>query len=169
MRLVLVSLLALVPVLSQAHREHGAHEHGHGDLAIAFDGNNGRVELKAPSESIYGFEHAAKTDKQKKQIDDAFAKLESKIGEMVAFDPELKCAFTKDGIEIVRENDKSSHSEVRAAFKVACEKSPLGRSLTLDVAKQFPKLRHTQVTVLTDSVQKSAELGKKSLTIELKP
>lgn len=151
----------------KAHREHGAHEHGHGELAIAIEGLAGTVELKAPGESIYGFEHEAKSEKHKKAIADAFALLEARIAEIVAFDASLECRLTKDKVEIQREKNEK-HSEVLAVFALKCAKSPAGSTLNLRPAAVFPKLREVDATILVDSLQKSAEVGKKGATLDLK-
>ena len=49
-------------------REAGAHEHGRGTLNIAVEGSRLRMELEAPGADIVGFEHKAKTQKQKAAV-----------------------------------------------------------------------------------------------------
>ena len=52
------------------HRQHEAHVHGGATLSIAFDQLKGRVEFKAASEGVLGFEHQAKSEKDKKKLND---------------------------------------------------------------------------------------------------
>lgn len=151
-----------------SHREHGAHQHGHGEVAIAFDGLKGKVEFKSPSDSVVGFEFEPKNAKQKRQRDEAFAKLKDKIGDMIAFEASLSCVFSDKNVEMVREKPKSSHSETRGAFDVECAKSPLGSTVKFNFVAQFPKLVEVDVTFLMDTLQKQIEVGKDGASLELK-
>ena len=72
------SLLAVGVGLSRrrapAHaqqRQAGAHEHGRGTLNIALEGSRLSMELEAPGADIVGFEHKAKTQKQKAAVEKA--------------------------------------------------------------------------------------------------
>ncbi|MBY0553901.1 DUF2796 domain-containing protein [bacterium] len=164
------------------HREHGAHEHGAGTLGIAFEGNKGKIDFKIPSESIFGFEHVAKTEKDKKIMKEALAKLESKITEMVAFDASLKCSVTHAKVEIAAEakhekkhdskghkhEKKAEHSDTLANFDVTCEKSPVGTEITFNFQKHFPKIKDLEVQVIVDNIQKSIEANKDNTKLLLK-
>lgn len=148
------------------HRQHSAHAHGLGTLGIAFEGSKGNVEFKIPGESIFGFEHEAKSSKDKKQKSDALAKLENKISEMLVFDPALNCKITKNKIEIIAESDK--HSNIMAMYSVVCSKSPLGTEIIFNFQKQFPKIKDLDVQVIIDNLQKSIEVKKNDTKLFLK-
>ncbi len=113
-----------------SHRSHGAHQHGVGELSLAFDGTSGVLELRAPGESFWGFEHEAKTEAQKKSVTEAKAKLERELASMVKLDPSLKCVFQKGDVKEHREKKNSKHSEVEVRAKVNCGKSCLSRALS---------------------------------------
>jgi hypothetical protein len=49
-------------------RQAGAHEHGRGTLNIALEGSRLSMELEVPGADIVGFEHEAKTQKQKAAV-----------------------------------------------------------------------------------------------------
>jgi hypothetical protein len=73
MKRMLAAVLALgFSGLAQAH---GAHEHGVADLQVAVDGGHLSIELKTPLDNLVGFEHAPRTDAQRKALDDAEARL----------------------------------------------------------------------------------------------
>lgn len=148
------------------HREHGAHVHGAAALSIAFDGAQGKIEFKSPSESLFGFEHAAKSDADKKAMDEAFKKFESNIADMISFEKNLACQFSKDKIEVVFEG--KNHSDTTAAFSIKCAKSPVGSKLVFNIQKQFPKLKDVDAQIIADTVQKSAEIRSNGTTVELK-
>ena len=61
----LAILIAGPAVAADAHRELGAHQHGHATLNIAFEGNTISMELEAPGMDIVGFEHAASSEAER--------------------------------------------------------------------------------------------------------
>ena len=169
----LLSILVMASLVSVAnakehkgHREHGAHAHGTGSLGIAFEGSNGRIDFKIPSESIIGFEYTAKSEKDKSKRDAALLLLEKSISEMIVFDASLNCKFDKEKIEIISESEK--HSNLVAGFKVACLKSPVGTEIVFYFQKQFPKIKDLVVEAIVDNVQKSAKAKKNNTRLVLK-
>jgi hypothetical protein len=177
--LILISLFSVLSLAAEPtkkekrheHREHGAHIHGGGTLAIAFDDMKGKIEFKGAAEGILGFEHQPRSDQDKKTVADAIAHFEKDISKMIQFDPSLNCQLTKDMIgQVPEEGEEGSgeHSDWAANFSVACGKSPVGTKLTVDFTS-FKRIKDLDITVLAASVQKSAEYkGKKPVVIELK-
>jgi hypothetical protein len=153
------------------HREHGAHVHGGGTLAIAFDDAKGKVEFKGAAEGILGFEHQPRSDKDKKTVADEAAHFEKDISKLVQFDPSLNCQFQKDLIgQVPEEGEEGSgeHSDWAANFSVTCNRSPLGTKITIDFTS-FKRIKDLDITALIGSAQKSAEYkGRKPVVIELK-
>lgn len=169
-----LSVSALAKGKAHHHREHGAHHHGAGTLGIVLEENKGRIELKIPSESIIGFEYTPKTEKDKKTKDTQLVLLENKMGEMISFDASLKCQFSKEKIEVLKDEKESKeghgeHSDILALFNLDCEKSPVGTKLTFNVQKHFPKIHDLDVQIMAGSVQKSVEVKKNGTSVELKP
>lgn len=154
----------------QEHREHGAHVHGAGNLAIAFDETHGKIEFKGAAEGILGFEHKPKSKKDEKTVSNAVAQFDKNISKMIQMDPALNCLFTKEMIgQIPEKGEEGSgeHSEWAANFDVTCDKSPLGTKMIIDFS-YFKLLNDMDITVLVESVQKSAEFKRKPVTIDLK-
>lgn len=161
------------------HRHHEAHVHGGATLSIAFDQLKGKVEFKAASEGVLGFEHEAKSEKDKKKLSDAIAKFEASIGSMIRFDESTGCVFTKEKIEMVAEKEdhdakekdhdehKGEHSDFVAQFGVDCKKEVKGTKVTFDFTS-FKGLKDLDVTLLVGDLQKSVEVKRKPVTIELK-
>lgn len=143
---------------------HGKHVHGHGELSVAFDGTKGTIELRAPADSIFGFEHEAKKDADKKRRADALAKLESRAGGIVAFDAAIGCEISKRAIGEKRDG---KHLEIIATYDVACAKSPKGGRISFKPAAVFPALKDVDVTILIDELQKSAECGSEGVDVSL--
>ena len=149
------------------HREHSAHKHGSAEMAIAFEGTKGEIELAAPSESIYGFEYVAKKEADKKTQQEALALLEKNISDMVQFDAALGCVIKKEEIE-VEQHKGEKHSHVDAKFSVTCAKSIAGSAMTFNIQKTFPKLKDVKVTLVADEVQKSLDVKKDGEKLEVK-
>jgi hypothetical protein len=162
------SLFISTLTFAKVHREHAAHKHGSGTMGIAFDGATGQLDFKIPSESIFGFEHEAKSEKDKKAKTEGLEKLETKITELVVFDPTLNCKFAKNKLEVVPEAEHSGHSETIANFTVTCDKSPVGSKMTFNFQKYFPRIKDLDVQVLAGDLQKTVEAKKNGTTLDLK-
>src|SRR3989344_253410 len=164
----LFSLMAVVLgfVFQASAQHHGkSHVHGAGKMSIAFEGLAGKVTMESPSESIFGFEHVAKKESDKKKQTAALEKLEKSISEMVVFDPKLECIFKKESIQV---NTEGKHSDVDASFAVACKVDPVGSTITFNIQKVFGKLTDVDVQILFGDIQKSVEATKNGIAVELK-
>lgn len=170
--LSLVFFVSLTSFAKEKHQEHAAHVHGGGKLAIAFDKSVGKIEFKSSAESILGFEHKAKTAKDKKNVAEKTTSFEKEISKMIQFDPTLNCQFKKEMIGQVPEgNDKDEkgsgeHSDWVANYTVTCVQAPIGTKITIDFT-QFKALKDLDVTILIDALQKSAEFKGQPIVIDL--
>jgi hypothetical protein len=68
-------LLSASAVAAEDARQLDAHEHGVGQLDIAFDGDQIAMELHAPGADIVGFEYAADSSEDRAKVDAAVATL----------------------------------------------------------------------------------------------
>ena len=160
-------------------RRHEAHTHGVAEVNIAIDGSKADVEFRAPAESVMGFEHEAKSESDKQKRDAALRTVQTKINQMVVFDPKLNCEFSEVKTVIVEEkgepgksqSDKSAHGhkdqkktaehrEVRATFSAACDKTLAGSRVTFGVHKTFPAIGEIKVQVLGAAKQSGATIKK---------
>ena len=73
--LLALSTLAATPAMAEESRQLDAHEHGVGQLDIAFEGQQIAIELHAPGADIVGFEYAAENAKDRAAVDAAVATL----------------------------------------------------------------------------------------------
>jgi hypothetical protein len=175
MNTIMTAMLGfLISGTVNAKEKHHAHEHGKVELDIAIDDKKVSIELESPAESIYGFEHEAKTDVQKKTRDDAVAKLNSDASKFFVFDSKLNCQIVTKSVEpfVVEEQDHSSkggkkhhhsggeHSEVHAEFEATCGASPVGTELSVDLGSAFPKMKKVKVQVVGDKSQRGSVLAK---------
>ncbi len=165
---------------SKNHREKHHHSHGSATLSIAFDQvepkNNeqtrfvGQVEFKSSAHDVLGFEHTPQSEAQKNIFKKTFNEFENQIEEMIQFDKILNCHFKKILIEQKFEGPSKSHtkhSDWVAQYSISCEKSPLSSKIIFNFTR-FKNLQDIDVTVLIDQLQKSIEIKKEPLTLELK-
>ena len=85
---------AVAPAAEKRHFE--AHVHGVAEINIAVEGSKADVEFRAPAENIMGFEHEAKSESDKKKRDASLRMLQTKMSQMVLFDPKLSCNFPNE-------------------------------------------------------------------------
>lgn len=83
---------------SNEHEEHGAHEHGSAHLSIAIGEKNLEMALETPSMNVFGFEHPAASDEDKKTLADAKTKLEQ-AGLLFSINKEAGCQLISNNIE----------------------------------------------------------------------
>jgi hypothetical protein len=161
--IVLAGFLTL-PALADHHkkkekRHHHAHVHGEGKVSIALDSDSkGAVHVEIPGDSIVGFEHDAKTEKDKKAVAAALKKFEEKIGQMVIFDAAAGCVFTKEKLGFEKEEDEENHNELHGEFSFVCKKPIAGTKAKFGFTKQFSHLKTVEVTVLGEKNQEGKDI-----------
>lgn len=105
---LLAGVLA-APVLA-SEREHGAHEHGVGQLNVAVEGAEVEIELIAPGADIVGFEHEAETEADKAAVAKAAALLADGPAIFV-FPDGAACALEEAEVESAMLEDEHAHEE----------------------------------------------------------
>jgi hypothetical protein len=177
-----------MPAVAAEQRHAGKHVHGEGELNIAVEGMTALIEFRAPGDSLYGFEHEAKTDAEKKKLQGALELLKSKIHEMVILDKSLGCKFTPKRVAVVEEGadhgtktqeqkgsagkpveQKKSpeHREVVAEFSLACAKPLSGTTVRFGFTKAFPSLNELEVQALSGANQSGATIRKDKGSVKL--
>lgn len=165
-----IFVLLVAPVFSFAgeghhhdHREHGAHVHGEASLSIAFEGTKGKIELETPAGNIVGFEHKAKTPKDKATVAKALETL--KVGSQVFEFKDMGCEISKANVE---QKFDGSHSEIEAQWDVQCNKALAGQKMEILLGKVFAGVKALKVEILVDDLQKQQELKGGQGLIEFK-
>jgi hypothetical protein len=189
MRSVCLAVLGMIWILSQQSvfgKSLDAHVHGSATLTIGVESKDQiEIEFSSPAESIVGFEHEAKSEKDKTTQKEKLDLLKSKSAAFLIFPKESSCTIQpkKVAIEFESEDDEDhehhkkkedkhegkqsgQHSEVKAVYSVACKTIPA--SLDLNFESLFPSLKEVRVNVLSKSKQNSTlvKKGKGSIKIE---
>jgi hypothetical protein len=94
--------------LAAEKRHLEAHVHGVAEINIAVEGSKADVEFRAPAENVMGFEHEAKSESDKKKRTAALRTVQTKMSQMVLFDPKLSCKFSETKTAVVEEKEERS-------------------------------------------------------------
>ncbi len=105
-----LALLTASPVMAEETRHVDAHEHGVGQLDIAFDGTEIAIELHAPGADIVGFEYAAKSSEDRAAVDAAVAKLAAPL-DLFVLPAAAECSVVQASAELESEEAHEEHSD----------------------------------------------------------
>lgn len=157
--------LSLSPSIATEKRELDSHEHGHVKLEIAIEGNEMEIGLEAPGESIVGFEHAAKTDKQKASVTKASAQLKDAAA-VFEIPEEAGCTVQSTEAEL---HQDGKHNEFEAKYKFTCTNVAGLKSMETKLFALFPSIEEIDVDYVSASGQGSVELEAKAPRIMFTP
>jgi hypothetical protein len=173
-----LALLALIGVggdpgrvLAQ-HRHHGPHEHGRGTLHLVIEEQRVGLELEVPAADIVGFEHAAKTARQRAQVDQAKKRLLAPQA-LFTFPDAAGCALDNASVDFEAQQDhdrttgsasgrspeaaEGRHSNVQAQYAFTCQAPARITSLDFGYFRAFPGAHKLEVSVVTPKGQKTFE------------
>jgi Protein of unknown function (DUF2796) len=184
----LVVALALTAARAEERRQLGAHEHGHGKLDIAIEGNTVSMMLEVPGADIVGFEHEAKTQKDK----DAVAAAKKKLADALAlFGPASAagCKLASAKVEIEAEgedhegerhehkkgekkkeevHEHEGHNEFHATYLLTCAKPAALTTLAFKYFDVFPGAQELEIQLIAPKGQSKYEATRQSPTVTLK-
>lgn len=109
-RLPLVLALLAPSAFAEETRQLDSHEHGVGELNIAFDGNTVAMELRAPGADIVGFEYEAKSTEDRAAIDAAVASLARPL-ELFLAPAAAECSVKQASATLESEDEHNDHDE----------------------------------------------------------
>jgi hypothetical protein len=179
--LLLSGFFAAPPLAAEGHRELGAHEHGRGTLNIAIEGTKVTMELEVPGADIVGFEHAAKSPKEKSAVEKATIQLKSPLA-LFNLPPTAACRITEAKVEVEKGGhdpdakpagaDKAAekddgHSEFHAEYALECARPDNLTAIAFGYFKAFAGAEKLTVNVITAKGQNKFEVTRASPTLSL--
>jgi hypothetical protein len=182
---VSASVVATLSVAAHEHRELGAHEHGRGTLNIAVEGAKVTMELETPGADIVGFEHAAKTSREKAAVEKAKAELMTPLS-LFKLPAAAECRVTEASVEVeIGEHDhdggeaakgseggKASakgggHSEFHAQYTLECKAASSITAIEFGYFRAFAGAEKLEVNVITPKGQSKFEATRAKPSISL--
>jgi hypothetical protein len=130
-----------------------AHVHGSVEMSVALENEkSGEVSFDIPGESVFGFEHKAKTKKEKAAVEAGLLLLRAQASKIVFFPEVAKCTITDPKSE-TEKGEHSGHGDVTGSFRFSCESSLDQMKLKSGLFNLLPKVRSISLQVLTNSKQ----------------
>ena len=190
--------LSATPSLAEETTQLDAHEHGVGQLNIAFDENKIAMELHAPGADIVGFEYGAKSDADLAAIDAALqtlsdplglflipeaascivitahAKLESEDSDHDDHDEEGHDDHDEEGHDDHDEeghddhNEAPGHTEFHAEYLLECANLTEISAITFSYFEIFPNALELEVQVISDKGATAFEIERDVAKLDLR-
>lgn len=185
-RLILLLSLGIMCVSNSAgaqQRELGAHEHGRGTLNIALEGMRLSMELEVPGADVVGFEHAAKTRKDKAAVGTAKKQLSAPLA-LFKFPASAGCVVKSASVVVEAEahdhghakdvkahphvsGDKPGHSQFHAQYEFDCKNPTSVTAIEFDYFRTFPGAEKLDVNLITSKGQSKYEVTRTKPRIDL--
>ena len=187
--------LSATPSLAEETAQLDAHEHGVGQLNIAFDENKIAMELHAPGADIVGFEYGAKSDADLAAIDGALQTLSDPLGLfsipeaasciVIVAHAELESENSDHGEEGHDEHDEKghddhdeeghddhdeapSHTEFHAEYLLECANLTEISAITFPYFEIFPNALELEVQVISDKGATAFEIERDLAKLDLR-
>ena len=106
---LLIAVLAS-PAMAEETRQLDSHEHGVGELNIAFDGSTVAMEFHAPGADIVGFEYEAESAEDRAAVDAAVATLARPL-DLFVLPAAAECSVVQASAELESEEEHDDHGE----------------------------------------------------------
>ncbi|OUM03624.1 metal ABC transporter substrate-binding protein [Variovorax sp. JS1663] len=159
--LAFIGLAATLPPAASAQAR--AHVHGQIKLDIAVDGPTVVIEMESPLDNFVGFEHAPKTDAEKKAADDAVAQLRA-ADQLFKIDPAANCKLGPVNLRSAAlglgkaEAGTEGHADLDGSFAFNCTKATEAKFIELGLFSAFKGLRQIDAQIVTPDGQSKRSL-----------
>lgn len=182
---VILFAFVLSPAAAGPKRQLDAHDHGHGTLNIAIEGNQIRMELEVPGADIVGFEHMAITADDIAKLEAAKKALSSPLSLFVV--PEAaECQVRSADVSVIgeggddhaahdhrsdqkrRHGDKKSHSEFHGEWALTCSDIDAITTMEFPYFKVFPGAEELEVRMISKNGQRAFEVERENAVVDLR-
>lgn len=181
-----VLLIPLAAASAEERRELDAHEHGHGSFNMAVEGETVAVELRVPGADIVGFEHDAKSAKDKAALKAARDNLSEPLA-LFKMPAAAGCKVTSAKAEFVLDAEhkdekhaddhhekhagakeaKTEHAEFHADYQLTCAAPDKLTSIDFAYFKTFKNAEELEVKVVTAKGQSQYEVTRAKPKLDL--
>lgn len=142
-----------------------AHVHGAATLQIAVDGSSLSLNLSSPLDSLLGFEHLPRTDKQKtavREMESKLRKADRLFFPTAAAGCKLKSvnleSLVLEGQQAHHDEEGEEHADMDGEFVFQCAKPAELKGLDVKLFAAFPGLHQLKTEVATQRGQTAATL-----------
>ncbi len=158
---ILAAALAVFSASAPAH-EPGAHVHGAARLDAVVDGGTLTLSLESPLDSLLGFEHMPRTEKQRAAVR-AMAEKLAKTEKLFVPSPAAQCVpqaakLESPLLEAGNQDAKAGHLDIAGEYVFRCARPEALRDIEVRLFEPFPRLRRLDVQAATPHGQAAARL-----------
>ena len=187
--LIALAVAATTPVFAEETRQLDAHEHGVGQLDIAFDGKQILMELHAPGADIVSFEYAAESAEDRAKVDAAIAMLARPL-DLFVLTEAAGCTIVQASAELESEEGQADHedehddhedadhqeknvgeaghTEFHAEYLLACADPGAVTEITFTYFDVFPNALEVEVQLISNKGATSFEVERDAPTLDLR-
>jgi Protein of unknown function (DUF2796) len=163
-------------------RQLGPHQHGHGTLNLAIEGQTVQMELKVPGADIVGFEYEAETTEDQAKVKAAEETLAQPLA-LFVLPSDAGCKVTSAKVVIAPEFEsdhdehehgadadahEAEHSEFHAKYALWCSDVAAIRTISFPYFDSFPNSEELTVTLITEKSQKAFEVSRQQTLIDIR-
>lgn len=177
-------ILSATSSLAEETKQLDAHEHGVGQLNIAFSANKIAMELHAPGSDIVGFEYGAKTDADHAAIDTAIETL-SDPSKLFVFPKVASCTVIEAKAKLESEDadhghddhdddedhddhdEEPGHTEFHAEYLLECGNLSAISEITFSYFEIFPNALELEIQVVSDKGATAFEVEREVAKLDL--
>ena len=186
-------ILSATSSLAEETKQLDAHEHGVGQLNIAFSANKIAMELHAPGSDIVGFEYGAKTDADHAAIDTAIETL-SDPSKLFVFPKVASCTVIETKAKLESEDadhghddhdddedhndhdeedhddhdEEPGHTEFHAEYLLECGNLSAISAITFSYFEIFPNALELEIQVVSDKGATAFEVAREVAKLDLR-
>ena len=161
----------------------GAHVHGEASLNVVADGAQLEIQLQSPLDSVVGFEHAPRTDKQREAVRTMATRMRQT--KLFVPTPEAGCSVASVKLAsnslpaellgepavpatqaVEKAKKPSGHDDLEATFVFRCSAPDRLRGLESSLQKAFPGIRTLKVRVVSARGQKALVLSRGRTSVQ---
>ena len=172
--LILATLLLSAPALAAdttASRQQPPHQHGAANLQVSLDGRVLQIAFDGPADNVLGFEHAPRTDAQKKAVARAEQQLKQPL-QLFETPLAAQCEAQPPQVEmkLPAAGSGETHSDVEAEWRWECGKpDALTHVDAGGLFKAFSRLKQLKAQLVTAQGQQTAVLKSGAARLKVAP
>ena len=133
--------------------------HGQIKLDVAIDGPTVVIEMESPLDNFVGYEHAPKSESEKKMADDAVAQLRA-ADQLFKIDPTANCKLgpvalrsAALGLGKAETGASEGHADLDGTFAFNCTKATEAKFIELGLFGAFKGLRQVDAQIVSPDGQ----------------
>lgn len=180
--ILLIAAFAATPLLAQESRHLEAHEHGVGQLDIAFENGQIAMELHAPGADIVGFEYAAESVEDRAAVDNAVAILARPL-DLFVMPEAAACSVVQASAAVESEDEEehgaenhddhgeeehAGHTEFHAEYMLTCADTAKISMIKFAYFEAFPNALELEVQAISDAGATAYEVMRDTPVLDLR-